>query len=100
MIDKDLLKYTKGKNYYLIFITLLSFLLLIVSASSSFLFSSSIDLFIKNENRAYIYLFSSFGLVVLFIIFYVLKGKLSIHFYIFNLVETLSILFILAPVSL
>lgn len=77
MIDKDLLKYTKGKNYYLIFITLLSFLLLIVSVSSSFLLSSSIDLFIKNENSAYIYLFSSFALVVLFIIFYILKGKLA-----------------------
>lgn len=78
MIDKELLNYIKGKRYYLVLITLLSFLGLASSVSSTFLLSLSVKSFIDSEfNKGIIYLSICLGLILLFILFYVLKGKLA-----------------------
>lgn len=77
MIDKDLLRYTKGKNYYLFLITLFSFFNLAISVSSTFLLSTSIDRFIQGDKKGYYYILGSFSLILLFILFYILKNRLA-----------------------
>ncbi len=78
MIDKDLLNYIKGKRYYLALITIFSFLELISSVSSTFLLSKSVEAYINSEYKwGTIYLLICLGLIAVFILFFVLKGKFS-----------------------
>lgn len=78
MIDKELLNYIKGKRYYLVLITILSFLGLISSVSSTFLLSLCVEKYIDSDFKTgTIYLSICLGLIVLFILFYVLKNKLA-----------------------
>ncbi len=78
MIDKDLLNYIKGKRYYLVLITLFSFLGLASSVSSTFLLSKSVETYINSDYKlGTIYLLICLGLIALFVAFFILKGKLS-----------------------
>lgn len=78
MIDKDLLNYIKGKRYYLVLITLFSFLGLAFSVSSTFLLSKSVETYINSDYKlGTIYLLICLGLIALFVTFFILKGKLS-----------------------
>lgn len=78
MIDKDLLNYIKGKRYYLVLITLFSFLGLASSVSSTFLLSKSVETYINSDYKlGTIYLLICLGLIALFVTFFILKGKLS-----------------------
>ncbi len=78
MIDKDLLNYIKGKRYYLVLITLFSFLGLASSVSSTFLLSKSVETYINSDYKlGTIYLLVCLGLIALFVTFFILKGKLS-----------------------
>ncbi len=78
MIDKDLLNYIKGKRYYLVLITLFSFLGLASSVSSTFLLSKSVETYINSDYKVgTIYLLICLGLIALFVTFFILKGKLS-----------------------
>ncbi len=78
MIDKDLLRYIKGKRYYLVLITLLSFLGLACSVSSTYLLCKSVETYIDSDFKMGT-IALSFGLIciALFILSFVLKGKLS-----------------------
>ncbi len=78
MIDKDLLRYIKGKRYYLVLITLLSFLGLACSVSSTYLLCKSVETYIDSDFKTGT-ITLSFGLIciALFILSFVLKGKLS-----------------------
>lgn len=78
MIDKNLLNYIKGKRYYLVFITLFSFLGLVSSVSSTYLLSKSVETFMNNDYKwGGIYLSICVGLILCFVLFFVIKGKLS-----------------------
>ncbi len=78
MIDKDLLNYIKGKRYYLILITVFSFLGLVCSVSSTFLLTKSVEAYINTDWQwGSIYLGICIGLILFFILFFILKGKLS-----------------------
>lgn len=78
MIDKDLLNYIKGKRYLLFLTVLFCFLDLICSVSSTFLLTRSIQSYIGSENKAgTYYLLGCVGLALLFVLFYILKGKSS-----------------------
>lgn len=78
MIDKDLLNYIKGKRYYLVLITVCSFLGLASSVSSTYLLSKSVETFINsNYKMGIIYLLICLGLILLFVLFFIIKGKLA-----------------------
>lgn len=78
MIDKDLLNYIKGKRYYLVLITIFSFLGLVCSVSSTYLLSKSVETYINTDYKwGSIYLGICVALILLFILFFILKGKLS-----------------------
>lgn len=78
MIDKDLLNYIKGKRYLLFLTVLFSFLDLACSVFSTFLLTRSIQSYIGSENKTgTYYLLGCFGLALLFVLFYILKGKSS-----------------------
>lgn len=78
MIDKDLLNYIKGKRYILVFIVLCSFLDLVSSVSSTFCLTKSIESYLAaNYDIGTYFLLTSLALTVPFILFYILKGKMS-----------------------
>lgn len=78
MIDKDLLNYIKGKRYYLVLITVCSFLGLASSVSSTYLLSKSVETFINsNYKMGIIYSIICLGLILLFVLFFIIKGKLA-----------------------
>ncbi len=78
MIDKDLLRYIKGKRYYLVLITVFSFLGLAASVSSTYLFTRSVESFMQNDFKwGGIFLGITSGLIVTYILFYIIKGKFS-----------------------
>lgn len=78
MIDKDLLNYIKGKRYYLVLITICSFLGLASSVSSTYLLSKSVETFINSDYKTgIIYLLICLGLILLFVLFFIIKGKLA-----------------------
>lgn len=78
MIDKDLLRYIKGKRYYLVLITVFSFLGLAASVSSTYLLTRSVESFMQNDFKwGGIFLGITSGLIVTYILFYIIKGKFS-----------------------
>ena len=78
MIDKDLLNYIKGKRHILVFIVLCSFLDLVSSVSSTFCLTKSIESYLAaNYDIGTYFLLTSLALTVPFILFYILKGKMS-----------------------
>ncbi len=78
MIDKDLLNYIKGKRYILVFIVLCSFLDLVSSVSSTFCLTKSVESYLAaNYDIGTYFLLTSLALTVPFILFYILKGKMS-----------------------
>lgn len=78
MIDKDLLNYIKGKRHILVFIVLCSFLDLVCSVSSTFCLTKSVESYLSaNYDIGTYYLLGSLALIVPFILFYILKGKLA-----------------------
>lgn len=78
MIDKDLLNYIKGKRYILVFIVLCSFLDLVSSVSSTFCLTKSIESYLAaNYDIGTYFLLTGLALTVPFILFYILKGKMS-----------------------
>lgn len=78
MIDKELIHYIKGKQYLLVLIVLFSFFGLVTSVSTTYLLSTSVFSFIdgKTDTGTY-YLLGGIGLAVIFVIFYILKGKMA-----------------------
>ena len=78
MIDKELIGYIKGKKHLLVLIVTFSFLGLVTSVSTTYLLSTSVFSFIdgKNDVGTY-YLLGGIGLAVVFVIFYILKGKMA-----------------------
>ena len=78
MIDKDLLNYIKGKRHILVFIVLCSFLDLVSSVSSTFCLTKSIESYLAaNYDIGTYFLLTGLALTVPFILFYILKGKMS-----------------------
>ncbi len=78
MIDKNLLNYIKGKRHILVFIVLCSFLDLVSSVSSTFCLTKSIESYLAaNYDIGTYFLLTSLALTVPFILFYILKGKMS-----------------------
>lgn len=78
MIDKELIGYIKGKKHLLVLIVTFSFLGLVTSVSTTYLLSTSVFSFIdgKNDVGTY-YLLGGIGLAIVFVIFYILKGKMA-----------------------
>ena len=76
MIDKDLIAYIKGKKYLLVLVVVFAFLGLVSSVSTTFLLSRSVFSYIdgKNDIGTY-YLLGCIGLALVFVLFYILKGK-------------------------
>lgn len=78
MIDKDLLRYIKGKRYYLVLITLLSFCGLACSVSSTYFLCKSVETYINSDFKTgTINLSFSLICIALFVVSFILKGKLS-----------------------
>lgn len=79
MIDKDLLNYIKGKRYYLVLITICSFLGLAFSVTTTYLLTKAVEAYIQVEqsfNGGYYLLFSLLTIAG-FILTGIIKGKLS-----------------------
>ncbi len=77
MIDKDLLNYIKGKRYYLFLITMLGFFGLASSISATYLLSKSVEAFLSNGKNGVTFLLFALLSAVLFVIFYIVKGKMA-----------------------
>ncbi len=78
MIDKELIGYIKGKKHLLVLIVVLSFLGLVTSVSTTYLLSTSVFSFIDGKiDIGTYYLLGGIGLAIVFVIFYILKGKMA-----------------------
>ncbi len=76
MIDKELIGYIKGKRHLLVWIVVFSFLGLVSSVSTTYLLSTSVFSYIDGNNTpATYYLLGGIALAILFVLFYILKGK-------------------------
>lgn len=76
MIDKDLLKYIKGKRYYLFLLTFLSLCSLVSSVSLTFSLCKAIECIVNNESP-WVFIGIGGGFALFFVLFLYIRSLLS-----------------------